>query len=208
MCILGKRRHPSLTIVLCVATAFLPLAAQSNRAMLLSAGGVWHLHAHIPLGSDALLLEPAHHTIQMLASVECPQFEGWSLASRNDEPILLDAAGKAVKQLPQSVVFRVTVLKGAAKSNSENPIPLEYSNPTNQLLLDVHFRVQIFRGMRMLEIAPKRTWLIGVPASEDSDERIYRTSFDWGDVRPDDRIVLLVTDGEGTRLTKFHLEFL
>jgi hypothetical protein len=104
------------------------------------------------------------------------------------------------------VVFRVTVLKGA-RSNSENPMPLEYSNPPDQLLLDVHFRVQIFRGMQMREIEPKRTWLIGLPASEDSDERIYRTSFDWGDVRPDDRIVLLVTDGKGTRLTKFHLEF-
>lgn len=47
-----------------------------------------------------------------------------------------------------------------------------------------------------------------VPADEASDERIYGTSFSLGDVRADDRIVLLVTDGKGTRLTKFHLEFL
>ena len=194
-------------MVLCVGTALTPLAAQSNRAMLLLGGGAWHLHAHIPLGNDTLLLEPAHHQIQFLASVECPQFEGWSLAPRGDKPVLLDEAGKTVKQLPKSVIFRVTVLKGG-KSEYENPMPLEYANAADQLLLDVHFKVQIFRGMQMREIEPRQTWLIGIPADEASDERIYRASFDWGEVRPDDRIVLLVTDGRGTRLTKFHLEFL
>ena len=53
-----------------------------------------------------------------------------------------------------------------------------------------------------------KTWIIGVPESEASDERVYRSTFALEDVRPEDRIVLLVTDGNGARLTKFHLEFL
>ena len=60
--------------------------------------------------------------------------------------------------------------------------------------------------MRQLE--PVKTWIIGVPESEASDERVYRSTFALEDVRPEDRIVLLVTDGNGARLTKFHLEFL
>ena len=50
--------------------------------------------------------------------------------------------------------------------------------------------------------------MIGVPLDETSDERIYRSTFNLDGVRPDDRLVLLVTDGKGARLTKFHLEFL
>jgi hypothetical protein len=72
----------------------------------------------------------------------------------------------------------------------------------------MHFTAQIFRGMEMRTVNPTRQWMIGVPADESSDERIYRASFDLGDVRPDDRIVLLVTDASGARLSKFHLEFL
>jgi hypothetical protein len=76
------------------------------------------------------------------------------------------------------------------------------------LLLDLHFTVQIFRGMEMHEVQPTRSWMIGIPADEPSNERIYRTSFNFEDLRPDDRIALLVTDGRGRRLSKFHLEFL
>lgn len=194
-------------IFLSIAVALTPVCAQSNRAMLLLGGGTWHLHSHIPLGNDALLLEPAHHAVELLASAECAQFEGWSLAAENNKPVLLDAAGKSVKELPSSMTFRVTVISGA-KTDYENPMPVDYSQDPDHFLLDIHFKVQIFRGMAMREIQPVRTWMIGVPATESSAERIYRTRFDWGKVLPDDRIVLLVTDGTGTRLTKFHLEFL
>jgi hypothetical protein len=32
--------------------------------------------------------------------------------------------------------------------------------------------------------------------------------FDLGDVKPEDRIVLVILDSKGQRLSKFHLEFL
>ena len=60
----------------------------------------------------------------------------------------------------------------------------------------------------MRQVMPIKAELIGIPADEPSEERIYRATFNLGDIRPDDRIVLLVTDGSGARLSKFHLEFL
>ena len=60
----------------------------------------------------------------------------------------------------------------------------------------------------MRELQPLKTKMIGMPADEESDERIYSSTFDFGELRPDDRIVLLITDSNGTRLSKFHLEFL
>lgn len=85
-----------LLIVFCVS----PLAAQSNRTMILVDGGAWHLRSRIPLGSDALLLEPAHRVVKMLASVDCPEFAGWTLTAQHDKPVLLDVSGKPVKHLP------------------------------------------------------------------------------------------------------------
>jgi hypothetical protein len=89
-----------------------------------------------------------------------------------------------------------------------SPIAFDCDQDPAQFLVGLHFRVEVFRGMQMRTLSPTRQWMIGVPADEPSDERIYRVSFDLGDVRPDDRIVLLVTDSSGARLIKFHLEFL
>jgi hypothetical protein len=184
-----------------------PCRGQSNRSIVLASNGGWHLHSRIPLGVEALLLEPSHRVIQMMASAEAPAFAGWTLRTMNNQPVLLDSSGKAVHALPRSVTFRITASARQRLANSD-PMPLDCAKGVDDFLLDLHFTVQIFRGMQMRGVNPIRQWMIGVPADESFDERIYRASFDLGDVRPDDRIVLLVTDGSGTRLTKFHLEFL
>lgn len=171
------------------------------------AGGTWHLHSRVPLGSDALVLEPSHRVVQMLATAEAPEFEGWILTDNHNKPALLDVAGKPVRALPRSLTFRVTV-GNRDKFADVNPMPIDYNKGFNDFLLDLHFKLQIFRGMNMREVEPSRAWMIGVPADEPSNERIYRARFNVGEVRPDDRIVLLVTDSSGRRLTKFHLEFL
>ncbi len=183
------------------------LTGQSDHIVMLMAGGTWHLHKRIPLGSEALLVEPAHRAVQILVTAEAPQFEGWKLESRQNNAILLDVTGKPVTELPRVINFRVTV-SARDKVLDSNPLPVESTKDLNQFLLDVHFRLQVFRGMEMREIAPVTTKMIGIPADELSDERIYRTSFNVGSVRPDDRIVLLITDGDGNRISKFHLEFL
>lgn len=192
---------------LVVLIALAPCSGQSNRSILLTNEGTWHLHSRIPLGIDALLLEPSHRVIQMLASAEAPAFAGWSLQMMNSKPVLLDSLGKPVHALPHAVTFRITASARERLANSD-PMPLDCRKSVDDFLLDLHFTVQIFRGMQMRMVNPIRQWMIGIPSDESSDERIYRASFDLGDVRPDDRIVLLVTDSSGTRLTKFHLEFL
>ena len=185
-----------------------PLAAQSNHAATLGMdGGSWHLHSRVPLGFDALLLLPSRLSVQILASAEAREFEGWTLLQRENKLALLDAADRPVQRLPKSITFRVTA-GTRDKFLDPNPMPFDCTKELNDFLLDMHFQMQIFHGMQMRQLAPMKTWMIGVPADEPSDERVYRSTFNLEDVRPDDRIVLLITDGNGNRLTKFHLEFL
>jgi hypothetical protein len=204
------RRSGSIAMAF-VATAVLLassiLIAQSDHTITLMAGGTWHLHNRIPLGSEALVLEPSHRAIQVLATAVAPQFEGWKLEGRRTNPVLLDVSGKPVKELPRTIDFRVT-LSARDKIFDSNPLPLQSDRNLNDFLLGVHFQLQVFRGMNMREVTPAATKIIGIPADEPSDERIYRVSFDIGNARPDDRIVLLVTDASGNRISKFHLEFL
>lgn len=187
--------------------AIASLNAQSDRASTLLAGGAWHLHSRIPLGYDSVLLHPDRPAVQILASAEAPELEGWTLTERSNKVVLLDASHQPVRSLPKSITFRVTVGTRDRFIDS-NPMPVDCEKTLNDFLLDMHFQLQVFRGMEMRQLEPVKTWMIGVPADEASDERVYRSIFDLEDVRPDDRIVLLVTDGSGTRLTKFHLEFL
>ena len=195
----------SVTTAVVLASSI--LIAQSDHTMTLRAGGTWNLHNRIPLGSEALVLEPSHRAIQVLATAEAPQFEGWKLEGRRSNPMLLDVSDKPVKELPRTIDFRVT-LSARDKILDSNPLPIESDKNVNDFLLDVHFQLQVFRGMDMREVSPVTTTIIGMPADEPSDERIYRVHFDVGNARPDDRIVLLITDGSGKRISKFHLEFL
>ena len=200
-------RRPGLLLFAAMFLAASLLTAQSDHTAMITAGGTWHLHKRIPLGSEALLVEPAHRPVQILATAEAPEFEGWQLESRHNNAVLLDVAGKPVTELPRVINFRVTV-SARDKVLDSNPLPVKTTKDLNHFLLDIHFRLQVFRGMEMRELVPVATKVIGIPADELSDERIYRASFDVGSVRPDDRIVLLITDGAGNRISKFHLEFL
>jgi len=196
-----------LVLLLGFATVMIPVAAQSNHANTLLEGGAWHLHSRVPLGFESLLLRPSQIPVELLASAEVPEFEGWTLASRERRVVLLDADGRPVQTLPKSITFRITVGTRNRLFDSD-PMPFDSTKTLNEFLLDMHFHLQVFRGMQMRQLEPVRTWMIGVPLEETSDERIYRSTFSLDGVRPDDRLVLLVTDGKGTRLTKFHLEFL
>jgi len=194
------------SISLLALVTILPGSAQSNRTLLL-ADGTWHLHSRVPLGTDTLILQPSHRKIQMMASAESPEFAGWTLQVQNKTPVLLDRSGQRVKVLPRSITFRITVSTRDRLETAE-AMPVSCTQSVDEFLLNMRFTAQIFRGMEMRQVNPTRQWMIGVPADESADERIYRASFDLGDIRPDDRIVLLVTDASGARLSKFHLEFL
>lgn len=183
------------------------MVGQASKQSVTRASQAWHLHSRVPLGSDTLLLNPSHQVVSILALAESPQFEGWSLALNQQKPALLDVSGKPVQALPRLVTFRVTA-GTRDKVMDGNPLPLDVSQDLNSFLLGLHFQAEVFRGMQMRRLQPVSAAMIGVPATEASNERIYRVKFNFGSVRPDDRIVLIVTDASGQRLTKFHLEFL
>jgi hypothetical protein len=195
-----------LGIVVALMPAANVVGQASNRAASRSSQA-WHLHSRVPLGSDTLRLNPSHQIVSILALAESPQFEGWSLALNRQKPALLDVSGKPVQALPRLVTFRVTA-GTRDKVMDGDPLPLDVSQDLNSFLLGLHFEAEVFRGMAMRRLQPVSASMIGVPATESSDERIYRVKFDFGNVRPDDRIVLIVNDASGQRLTKFHLEFL
>jgi hypothetical protein len=200
-------RGCTLYLLLMTSGALLTLSAQSNRTAMVATQGTWHLHSRIPLGSDAILLQPSHRLVAILATAEAPEFEGWDLKQQNNRPVLLDVAGKPVNALPKTISFRVTV-GTRNKFAASGAMPFVCSKSLNDFLLDMHFQMQIFRGMEMRQVKPIKAEMIGIPADEPSDERIYRATFNLEDVHPDDRIVLVLTDGSGARLSKFHLEFL
>lgn len=202
-----SRQSLILLAALAAASSCCLLQAQSNHAGNLSVAGVWRLHSRIPLGADALLLEPTHQTVEMLASAEAQQFEGWRLDATHGKPALLNTSGKPVRALPERIAFRVTI--GTLDKLSDlDPLPFRCSESLNDFLLGLHFEVEVFRGMRMRVVQPENVRMIGVPADETSQERIYRVQFDMGALLPQDRIALIVSDRQGVRLTKFHLEFL
>src|SRR5581483_11250910 len=91
-----------LFLIISATTAFLlavsMVIAQSDHTVMLMAGGTWHLHNRIPLGSEALVLQPSHRAIQVLATAEAPQFEGWKLEGRGGNPALIDVSGKPVQE--------------------------------------------------------------------------------------------------------------
>ncbi|MBV9072257.1 MAG: hypothetical protein JOZ10_01400 [Acidobacteria bacterium] len=185
----------------------LPCAPQSDRSIQLASAGSWHLHSRVPLGGENLILEPSHRSVQIMATAESPAFAGWTLEMRNKAPILVDSAGNPVKSLPKIVTFRVTATTRDKMLDTDS-IPFDSQANINDFLLQMHFTLQVFRGIDMRTVTPERQWMIGIPANEPADERIYRVRFHLDDVRPEDRIVLLVTDPSGKRITKFHLEFL
>jgi hypothetical protein len=165
------------------------------------------LRARIPLGTDSLLLQPSKRIVNLLASAESPGFEGWQLVPRNNRAVLLDRLGKPVQTLPSTIAFRVTA-GTRDKILDTQPMPTPIAQELNAFLLGLQFEVQVFRGMEMRVVKPESTQMIGVPADEVAEERIYHVKFELGDLKPEDRIVLLISDSTGQRLSKFHLEFL
>ncbi len=198
-------RHIAIAVSLSIGCVLLAHSQIPTRASLTSS--MWRLHSRIPLGTDSLLLQPSKRIVNILASAESNQFEGWQIVPHNDRVALLDASGKPVQALPSTISFRVTA-GTRDKVLDVQPLPTQCAQDLNSFLLGLQFEVQVFRGMDMRLVKPETTQMIGVPADEIAEERIYHMKFHLGDLKPEDRIVLLILDSKGQRLSKFHLEFL
>jgi hypothetical protein len=180
-------------------------AGPASRGPLLE----YNFHSVVPLGVDALQLEPAKKTVYLLASAESPAFEGMKRLDDGNEVTVTAADGETVSFFPQTVDFRITASAKKKKFNDSDvePYPVQAGQAVNDYLLNLKFRLKIFHGIDMRVIEPSEVKLIGVPGDVPYNERVYRASFSIGKVPVEDRMMLEILAPSGERISKFHLEF-
>ena len=180
-------------------------------ADIASSSPKWELayHSVIPMGEDALLLRPSNRELFFLASAESSGFEGWHRPLGDSRKIMLSADGAAVAFYPRFIDFRVTISARTNAIPGLQPLLVDcesFQQDFNEFLLNLRFRLKVFRGLDITELEPKMVKLVGMPMDVPYDERIYRVSFDLGEVPLADRIVLEVLSPREERLTRFHLD--
>jgi hypothetical protein len=162
-------------------------------------------HSRIPLGTERFQVKPWNSVLAVLASAESPHFEGWRRVLSGKRSHLLNSAGQSVRFYPGQVGFRISV-GTMTKLDDLPPWPLRASLAENDYLLNLHFRVKVFHGLRETTVEPEAVAMIGMPADIPSQERIYRALFSLERIPMDDRVVLEVVAPSGERLCKFHLD--
>lgn len=195
-----------------IAAAFLlfALAAASAEKAPPSSQYEREFHSTVPLGAERIDLRPARNEMYLLATAESPQFEGWHVRDEGDRKALLGADGRPVRFYPEHLSFRLTATAMRPKLlmiDSYGTLNLS-EDALNNFLLNLRFRMLVFRGLDMMRVEPNNIKMIGMPADVPYNERIYGITFDLPRaVSTDERIVLEVLSPSGARLCKFHLDF-
>jgi hypothetical protein len=166
-------------------------------------------HSLIPLGAEAYQLksEKWKGMMTLMASAESPAFEGMIHRTGKKQDRLESADGIEMKRFPSRVLFRVTA-SYRARFTDASPFPISAAGGQNDYLLNLHFRVVVFHGLRQTVIEPESVEMIGMPGEVPYDERVFRVSVDLSGVPVGDRVVLEVRDPEGGRICKFHLDLI
>lgn len=162
----------------------------------------------IPLGGDVLQLEPMHRRLVLFGAVESAGLHGLKRVESGDRHWVVTPNGSRVRHFPDFVQFRITAsARDDSVADETRPFRQHASTDLNQYLLALRFRAVVFRGLHEREIEPRSVRMIGVPADQPSDERIYLVGISLPELPATDRLVLEVLDADGNRLTKFHLDF-
>jgi hypothetical protein len=159
------------------------------------------------LGSDSIRLQPSNQKLNMLLSVECPDFDHFVVTGQGRERKVTDADGNAITHYPRELSFRFTIGSHSASDESE-PNEFETKIPVDRFQSNLHFRLKVFHGTHVTNYEPAELKMLGVPVDIPYDERIYHFTFKLKDVPVEDRMMLEVLDEEGTRVGKFHLQIL
>jgi hypothetical protein len=165
-------------------------------------------HSPLPLGADGYLLRPLNRKFYLMASADNPEFDQCRVTRVHLGGTVVGADGTQMRHYPQQLTFRVTASAIESDILSSDIDLVNYSGDLNSFLLGMHFRLKVYRGLKVSVIKPERVHLIGVPADQPFEERVYKVAFDTNDLPLDARLVLEVTGPEGERLSRFHLEVL
>ena len=166
-----------------------------------------HFSAVMLLGSDSILLQPANQKLNMLLSVECPDFDRYVVTGQGRERKVADSDGNSIEYYPRELNFRFTIGSHSASDETE-PNEFETKIPIDRFQSNLHFRLKVFHGTHVTNYEPSEMKMLGVPADIPYDERIYHFTFKLKNVPVEDRMMLEVLDEEGTRVGKFHLQIL
>jgi hypothetical protein len=159
-------------------------------------------HSPSPAGYTVVLLQPGKNELSILGLVDCPEMEGTQRVSEGIKAFLISADGERLKHYPREFSFRITatlrktIIDGPSESFATKYDPKEF-------LLKLRFKLKAYNGLERQDIFPKAVKLIGMPADVSYDERIFRVTFDAGDLPISDRIVLQVLSPENQELTHF-----
>src|SRR5947208_1397229 len=124
-----------LGLTLALATG--GLAAGPAASVTKSSLWDYDFHSVVPLGADALRLEPSKKTVYLMACAEAADFEGLKRTEHDNQVTVLKPDGSPASEFPQSIDFRVTVSAKKRKLNAEDvePYPVRASGSLNDYLL-------------------------------------------------------------------------
>lgn len=166
-----------------------------------------HFSAVMPLGSDSILLQPAKERLNMLLSVECPEFEKIVANGYGRERSVTYDDGKPVRYYPNEIAFRFTI---GSRTMPEEVQPNEFETKASvdHFQSSLRFRLKAFHGTSAKTYEPIEVKMLGVPVDVPYDERIYHFTFKLKNVPIEDRMMLEILDEDGNRVGKFHLQIL
>jgi hypothetical protein len=164
-------------------------------------------HSTMPAGYTVVQLKPSGAMLSLMGLIECSEIEGLQQVSQGLHAKVVSTRGVALRQFPRHFSFRITA--SLRKMFIDGPDrSLTTAEDPKDLLLKLGFRLKVYDGLDMHEVAPGSVTMIGVPGEIAYDERIFRVSFDVGEVPVTDRVILEVTTPEGEGLTRFPFELL
>jgi hypothetical protein len=165
-------------------------------------------HSPVPLGLEAIRVMPSKKMVYLLASAENQTLDGIQVNRAPHVGFVARSDGSPVKSYPSGLDFRVTATALPNDFKGVDQFQVTSNESMNDFLLGLKFKLKVFRGLKKKELTPTNVKLIGVPAYQSYEERVYRVSFDTPNLPVDARLVLEVYSADGTRLTRFHLEML
>jgi hypothetical protein len=155
----------------------------------------------VPLGSDAILLQPTKQLVYVVVSAGSQALEGVQRMGRDTYALLRTSAGQPLSHYPDYVDFVVSASLVKKLLLDFPPYKVETALSPADYLSQLQFQVRIYRGLHVREVKPA---LVRIETSDDRS-LTYRVSFAMRDVPIEDRVVLEVLDPEGQRLSKFYM---